>query len=775
MAVDDLLLQLRTNPFYRKRAVCIRVKEGKNPSYGSLKMPLCEPLSGYLSDNNIRLYEHQCDAINACSDGSNVIITTPTASGKTLAFNIPVLSCLNESSVARALYIYPMKALANDQLASLERMARYTGIEAKPAIYDGDTPQSRRAAIRDHARIIITNPYELHQVLPYHAKWQAFFRHLSFVVIDEAHRYRGVFGSHVALVIRRLLRLCRHYGSDPQVILSSATLANPDEFSRNLTGRSFVHVANDGSPQGKKYTVLYNPFCDGIAKRPLSHETKDLMVSCIRADLQTLCFTGSRKMTELVALWVREDARRISERMAETVAAYRAGYLPEERRALERELKEGRMKGLVSTNALELGIDVGSLDAVIIAGYPGTMMSTRQQAGRAGRNGKESLAILIAQANPLDQYFMNHPEQFFSRPSEHLITDTGNPYILSGQILCAAAELPLREERDSAFFGPAFSALTDELVTAGLLSRTNRGVVYAARGRVTEAVTLGGLSSESYRVVCDGRLLETMDRAQAYREAHDGAILLHQGQTYIVRNMDLATHTIRIAETDVDYYTQPLKDVDISIVEVMEKRSVNAIACFFGEVEVTERYTGYKIKRKDTILGVEPLDLPPLTFRTKAFWFMPQPETEEQIMASGRDFAGGLHGAEHAVIALMPLYVMCDRWDIGGMSTPAYGERSEPAIFVYDGYEGGIGLCEKAFTVLPELFEAAHTLVRDCGCEDGCPSCIHSPKCGNDNVPLDKEATVTILKVLTEAKKEGSAAGTPENGSDPVVPVIEPG
>ena len=758
MAIAEFLYALDANPVYRQRAVHVRTTEGEPPKYGTLDGPLPGPVTEYLSGHTIRLYTHQCDAINACNAGKNVIITTPTASGKTLAFTIPVLARLLADGDARALFIYPTKALANDQLASLDRFVRYTGIPAKPAIYDGDTPQSKRAAIREHARIVLTNPYELHQILPWHVKWREFFSGLSFVVVDEAHRYRGVFGSNVAFLIRRLMRLCRHYGSSPQVILSSATLANPGEFSKNMTGKEFVHIANDGSARGRKHAVLFNPFCDGIAERSVPHETKDLLLSCITADLQTLCFTGSRKMSELIALWTKEDARRRSERLAATIAAYRAGYLPEERRELERQLKEGAMKGLVSTNALELGIDVGSLDAVIIAGYPGTMMAARQQAGRAGRNGKESLSILVAQQNPLDQYFMHHPDEFFSRPSEHIIVDTANPYIVSGHILCAAAELPLRPDSDREYFGELFSEVTGDLTAAGLLRGTPRGIVYAGRGRATDAVRLDGMSAEGFRIVCNGKLLETMDQAQAYREAHKGAIMLHQGATYLVREMDLATHTIRVAETDVDYYTQPLKETEISVIATLSTKNVCGADCAFGDVEVTERYTGYKIKRKDTILGVEPLDLPPLVFRTKAFWFSPHAKTVERINISGRDLAGGLHGAEHAIIAMMPLFVLCDRWDIGGLSTPAYGDTGKPAIFVYDGYEGGIGLSEKAFALLPALFGASRALVEDCRCEDGCPSCIYSPKCGNDNVPLDKPAAAAILRDLSVWQQQDPVA-----------------
>ncbi|MGA2162085.1 MAG: DEAD/DEAH box helicase [Methanoregula sp.] len=745
MAVGDVVRFFGTNPVYRRRVTCHQVLDPELARYGRLDEPLPEVLGAYLTQNGIRLYSHQCEAINALRSGKNVIITTPTASGKTLAFNIPVFAGLVADPDARALYMYPTKALSNDQYATIRTMETFTGIPAKPAIYDGDTPQSKRAAIREHARIVISNPHEIHQVLSWHAKWSPFFSHLKYVVIDEAHRYRGVFGSQIALLIRRLLRVARSYGSDPQFVLSTATLANPEEFAGRLVGRPFMLVDTDGSPHGIRHFVLYNPFFDGIGERSPHQETKDLLLSCVKGDLQTLCFTSSRKMAELVTIWTREDARRTSARLAQGISAYRAGYLPEERRTIERQLKSGEIRGVVSTNALELGIDLGSLDAVIIDGYPGTMMSTRQQAGRAGRKGGESLAVLVAQANPLDQYFMHHPDAFFSRSHEHAIIDTENPYIVSGHLLCAAAELPLREEADAGFFGESFTPLLVELAASSLIKKTPRGWVYAGRGRAADAVRLDGMAAGSFRIMCHGRLLETMDRAQAYREAHEGAIMLHQGETYVVNEMDLETHTVRVSETDVDYYTQPLKEVDLRVIETLETRTINGKKCAFGDVEVTEQYTAYKIKRGDTILGVEPLSLPSLTFRTKAFWLVLPDSSATAVSTAGLDLAGGLHGAEHALIALMPLHVMCDRWDIGGLSIPSYGENGEPTIFVYDGYEGGIGLAEKAFTLLPALFSSTHELVRDCPCQKGCPSCIYSPKCGNDNVPLDKEATVKIL------------------------------
>jgi len=759
MAVADVIRLLNVNPVYHNRVVHMETTEPASPRYGTLFAPLGDTLESYLSQHRIRLYSHQCEAVNRIQTGKNVIITTPTASGKTLAFNIPVFEGLEADPKARALYIYPTKALSNDQFATLEQMAQFTGISARPAIYDGDTPQSKRAVIRQNARIIISNPHELHQILSFHTKWHPFFSNLKFIVIDEAHRYRGVFGSHIALLLRRLERLCNFYGSAPQFILSTATLANPLEFACKLTGLPFELVDDDGSPHGRKHFVLYNPFYDGIGERSTYQETKDLLVSCVKDSLQVLCFTGSRKMAELVTLWAREDIRRSSALLAESISAYRAGYLPEERRIIERQLKEGSIKGVVSTNALELGIDIGSLDAVVIAGYPGTMMSTRQQAGRAGRKGGDSIAILVAFANPLDQYFMHHPHHFFSRSHEHAIIDTGNPYIVSGHLLCAAAELPLRETPDREYFGDSIPELLSELASDDLIRKTSRGWVYSGRGRAADAVRLDGIPGSTFRILCHGRLLETMDRAQAYREAHKGAIMLHQGETYVVSEMELETHTVRATETDVDYYTQSLKQVDLSIIEVQESRVIHGARCAFGEVEVTEQYTSYKIKRKDTIIGVEPLDLPSITFRTKAFWVVPVTDTERRITGLNLDLAGGLHGAEHAIIAMMPLYVMCDRWDIGGLSSPAFGENGDPVVFVYDGYEGGIGLAEKAYEILPEIFSSAHELVRDCGCEEGCPSCIYSPKCGNDNQPLDKMAAIITLKDLCSPAEKSECSG----------------
>ncbi|NMB79863.1 MAG: DEAD/DEAH box helicase, partial [Methanomicrobiales archaeon] len=554
MAVPDLLRLLTSVPSYHNRVTHIETTEPDPARYAVPKRPLSPRIQGFLDQNQIHLYSHQCETIDTARNGKNVILTTPTASGKSLAFNIPVFDVLEADPDARALYLYPTKALANDQLHSLNNFSKYTGIATYPAIYDGDTPQSKRATIRENSRIVLSNPHEIHHVLCWHTKWRPLLSHIRFIVIDEAHRYRGVFGSHIAFVLRRLLRLCRHYGSDPRFILSTATLANPVEFAGSLTGRDFVSIDTDGSPHGRKHFVLFNPFFNGISEKSAHQETKDLLVSCVKENLQTLCFTGSRKMAELVTLWSREDARLTSHRLADSISVYRAGFLPEERRALEQQLRNGSLRGVVSTNALELGIDIGSLDAVIISGYPGTMMSTRQQAGRAGRKGADALAILVAQGNPLDQYFMHHPDRFFSRSHEHAIIDPKNPYVLSGHLLCAAAELPLNEVTDQQYFGPGLPDYLGDFEDNDLLRKTSRGWVYSGRGRAADAVRLDGMPGEIFRILCQGKLLETMDRGHAYREAHKGAIMLHQGETYVVNEMDLETHTIRVTATDVDYY-----------------------------------------------------------------------------------------------------------------------------------------------------------------------------------------------------------------------------
>ncbi|MGC9435117.1 MAG: DEAD/DEAH box helicase [Methanomicrobiales archaeon] len=741
MAVPEARAALAADSRYSGHIAHTARFAATSPSFGELKTPLPGDLAAYLERKKIRLYSHQCEAIDRIRRGEHVILTSSTASGKTLSFTLPVLEALGADSSATALFLYPTKALAHDQLTGLGELEGFLGLDTRAAIYDGDTPRDRRPGIRESSRIVLSNPYELHLTLPWHTRWRRFLSSLGFVVIDEAHRYRGVLGSHVACLVRRLRRICAWLGSSPVFILSTATIANPEEFASMLVGDRVAPVEDDGAPRGERHLVLYNPVVDG---RTAPGEAKDLLALCVRNGCQTICFSGSRRLAEEIA--ADTGARLGEDRHPGRVAAYRAGYLPEERREIERGLKTGAIWGVVSTSALELGIDVGGLDAAILAGFPGSMMAARQQAGRAGRAGQESLVVLVAQADPLDQYFMRHPEAFISRPTEHAFVDPGNPYILTGHLLCAAAELPLHSDRDRVLFGDGLDAAVDHLVDDHLLARTRKGAVYAGRGRPAGMVTLGGISGDQYRVMCAGRLLETLDRSQAYREAHPGAVLLHGGETYLVRDFDEATGTIRVDRADVDYRTRPLRQSHIDVDRVESIDGHGRVSVGFGDITVRQEYVGYTIRHFGATVGTEPLDLPPITFSTRAVW-VSLPDLDE-VLDGECDAAGGLHAAEHALIAAMPLLILCDRRDIGGVSTLHHPATGAATIFIHDGHEGGIGLAEKACGLLSDIARDALEMVSSCPCEEGCPSCIQSPQCGNDNRPLDKEAARAILDLV---------------------------
>ena len=750
---ERFIQSLKKQESYKKQIEHVEVIPPHEAHYGKLEKPLPEAIQKYLDRRSIRLYSHQASAINKARRGNNVVIVTPTASGKTLAFNIPVFEALIKDDKATALYLYPTKALTNDQLQVLKEMENEIGITAVPNVYDGDTPAHSRSSIRTGSRIILSNPYGIHQYLPWHHKWKSFFQNLKFLVIDETHVYRGVFGSNVAMLIRRLLRICERYGSDPQIILSSATIANPKEHSKKLTGKEFEVVSNNGAARGKKFFVFWNPpFIDRAktTRRSTHQETKDLFVLSVLSKFQTLCFTISRQMAELITRWSRETLREKSPRLAEAITAYRAGYLPEERRDIERGLRTSKLLGVASTNALELGIDIGSLDSVIISGYPGTVISTWQQAGRAGRTTADSLVTLVAFHNPLDQYFMKHPKDFFGRPHEHAIIDLENPYIAMGHIMCASAELPLNR-KDQKYFSALFEESLTALEKQMLVRKTPNGWVYSGIARPVDTVNLNNISEKIVTVTCNGEILETMDLTKAYDEAHEGAVLLHQGETYVVEDLDLKNLTARVRQKDVNYYTEPRKTVDIAIKKTYEEKQ-KRINIGVGEVEVTEYYHHYVLKTYDEVIGRKPLDLPPLNFSTVGMWFTIPEEIRKEIEDRSLDFEGGLHAIEHAMIAMSPIYAMCDRWDVGGISTPMHLDTGKPTIFIYDSYEGGIGISEKLYELVQKMFATTLQLIKDCECEEGCPSCIYSPKCGNENEPLDKEAAIIILDRILEMK-----------------------
>ncbi|NPV51665.1 MAG: DEAD/DEAH box helicase [Candidatus Methanofastidiosum sp.] len=770
--IENILLKLRKDPSFDRNIAHVESLPERGPVYGELKEELPISISDYLERKNIRLYKHQRDSLEEIRKGNNIIITTPTASGKTLAFNIPIFEALSKDRHATALYLYPAKALSNDQLKVLRALELETEIRVNPNVYDGDTPSAIRPKIRNESRIIVSNPYEIHHILSWHYKWQHFFSNLKFIVLDEAHIYRGVFGSNVSLLIRRIERICEYYGSKPQVIISTATLANPIEFAEKLTGLKYQLISEDGSPKGKKYFIFYNPYKDGDYLS-IHQESKRLFLFFIREGLQTLCFTVSRKMSELIARWSKESLDPSEESLKDKIMAYRAGYLPEERRRIENGLKNGVIKGVTSTNALELGIDIGGLDSVIISGYPGTVISTWQQAGRAGRGTKDSVATLVAFQNQLDQYFMRHPQVFFGKSHEHAIVDLSNPYILFGHTMCASSELPIVLDRDRKYLGEFLADILGELKTESLVKETPNGWIYSGTKSAPMVVSLDSISSDIFKVMYQNKTLETMDRGQAYREAHEGAVLLHQGETYIVDTMDLKNGIIRANKTDVDFYTQVLKESFVSIIDIIDKKSIGDLELFLGHLKVTENYNAYKIMRGDSAIGYKNIYLPPLEFNTVGFFFTFPSSIEDELWdkrAIDKDilellnkrknvdirrevFGGSLHGIEHAMIGIMPFHVMCDRWDIGGLSTNFHPSTGKPTVFIYDGFEGGIGLSEKAYELFDEIVKTSLELVEECTCEEGCPACIYSPKCGNDNKPMDKNGSIFLLDKIVGFNK----------------------
>ncbi len=717
--------------------------------YGELEKPLPENISAYLQKKKIRFYSHQAEAINKARQCKNVIINTHTASGKTLAFNIPVFDALANDKKATSLYIYPSKALTNDQLKVLREIEQGTGIKADSNVYDGDTPKEQRAFIRENSRIILTNPYGLHLYLPWHKLWRSFFGNLRYIILDEAHVYRGVFGSNVAMLLRRLLRICKYYHSEPQIILSTATIANPQEHAKKLTGKDFELVSNDGSPRGKKSFVFWNPpFINPqkTIRRSTHQETKDLLTVSVLNNLQTLCFTTSRQMAELVTRWTKEDLKRRNPKLYSSVTAYRAGYLPQERREIENRLKNKDLIGLVSTNALELGIDIGSLDAVIISGYPGTVISTWQQAGRAGRSKNESTVTLVAFQNPLDQYFMKHPQDFFERPHEQAIIDLHNHQITSGHIMCAADELPIAES-DQKYFPELFKESIQTLAEKNLLKKTPQGWIYTGQERATMVVNLESISGKTVKVLCNGQILETLPLNKAYEETHEGAILLHQGESYRSLELDINNCTATVRQESTNYYTETQKTVEVAIKKTFEEKKKD-LKTALGELTITENYPSYVVKSNDVVIKKHTLDLPSSSFQTVGFWFTVPEQIREEIEEKGLNFDGGLHALEHAIIAMAPMFAMCDRWDIGGMSTAIHADTGKATVFIYDGFEGGIGISENLYSNIKPLLEKTLDLIETCECKEGCPSCIYSPKCGNGNEPLDKKAAHIILQRL---------------------------
>ncbi len=753
MDVRAFLEELKHKPGYDGQLVHERFLPPRQARYAGLNPPLPLPLIQALAAQNItRLYRHQTEAIGAVRRGRHVVVVTATASGKTLCYNLPVLETLLAEPKARALYIFPTKALAQDQADALTEFG-LPGLTV--GTYDGDTPQEHRPRLRERAEIILTNPDMLHiGILPQHYKWATLFRNLRYVVIDDVHVYRGVFGSNVANIIRRLRRICQVHGASPTFICTSATIANPKEFAAALLGLPVIVVDADGSPSGPKWFALWNPPIIDEARahrRSAYSEATGLFNDLMRRGVRTIAFTQARKITELVYRYARLDLESDRPDLASRISPYRAGYLPEERRAIERRLFSGDLLGVVSTSALELGIDVGGLDAAILVGFPGTIASTWQRAGRAGRGTDEALVVLISLQDALDQYLMCNPDYLFERPVEHAVIDPENPYILAGHLKCAAAEVPLVEQ-DAEVFGESVPEVAKILEEHGdLVTRLGRWY-WAKRSYPANEVEVRSVSGNAFRIVdgVRGRLVGTVDGARAFEQVHPGAIYLHQGEPYLVERLDLDQRTATVMPSDADYYTQPRSTTDLEILEALKQRPWGPTTAYFGEVEVTTQVIAFARKRlfSEEVLSEEPLDLPEERLQTTGLWFPIPGSLDDGVRRRGLDLAGGIHAVEHAAIGILPLFAMCDRWDLGGVSYPMYPELGSAAIFIYEGYPGGVGITEKGYGLLDDLMAATLAAIEACPCEAGCPSCIQSPKCGNMNEPLDKAAAILLLRGL---------------------------
>src|ERR687891_1888276 len=694
------------------------------------------------------LYPHQARALELLEHGRNVIVASGTASGKTLVYDLAFARAALEDPKSTALFLFPTKALARDQVRQI-RSLRLPQIRA--AVYDGDTPGPERPLIRRTANLILTNPDMLHAgILPGHARWADFFLRLSLIVVDEAHVCRGVFGSHVALVLRRLRRLVAHYGGTPRFVMTSATVGNPAELAERLVGQPFEAVDEDRSPRGEKLFCLWNPPLpddESGTRGSAITEASFLLSRLVDDDVRAIAFARSRRAAEILADATR---RSLNPALAGRVKAYRAGYLPEERRALERALADGDLLAVASTTALELGIDIGSLDAAILGGYPGTRASMWQQAGRAGRRSAGSLAVLVAQDDPLDQYLVTHPADLFAKPAEAAVVDPTNPYILGPHLSCAAREQPLAPDELS-FFGDTAPETIEKLTEEGKLVE-RRGLVHHRGQDPHRLVDIRSASGHLVLIVDadTGAVLGTVDESRAFHQVHPGALYLHQGEQYEVAELDLDRWVALVRPSDADWWTQARDVTDIEVLDVLAESKVGATPMFFGDVRVTTQVVGFQRKMHLTgeVLDERPLDLPPQTLETRSVWWA----VPDQVIARARvtppALPGAAHAAEHAAIGLLPLVATCDRWDVGGVSTAYHPDTGSCAIFIYDGYPGGAGICERGFAAGGRLLHATLEAIRACPCQSGCPSCVQSPKCGNGNEPLDKNRAADLLEAM---------------------------
>lgn len=706
-----------------------------------------------------KLYSHQTQSIRLALGGKNVVLSTSTASGKTLSYQIPILDKLIKDPKAHALFLFPLKALERDQSEAFSSLAGKSGIDV--AVYDGDTPETERRKIQSNPpRVIVTNPDMLHLgFLAFHNSWKKFFSSLAYVALDEAHTYKGIFGSHINQLILRLKRVCSRYGSTPRFIACSATIANPGEFVRTLIDEEVSVVDRSGAPASMRHFIFLNPHLSPytIAAR--------LFVRSINAGLKTIVFTRARKITELITLWVMSDAPGLRKR----VSSYRAGFLPEERREIEKKLFSGVLDGVISTSALELGIDVGGLDVCILVGYPGTIVNTWQRGGRVGRSGRPSAVILIAGADALDQYFLKNPGDFFRRGFEEAILDPFNAEVLKRHLPCAAAEHPL-SPKETWLENKVVKEALESLIEDGVLYRGPSGTITCMNSRPHRNVDLRSVGHSFAIFSREGRkLIGVSGGNRGYHETHLGAIYLHRSTQYVVTAFDQEKRNVFVEPVNYNYYTKTLSEKTTSILGApIRSRDFDGFSVREARLKVTELIHGYEKRRTSgqELIATEPLDLKPDPFETVGIWIEIPDNVKQKVEKSSLHFMGGIHALEHAAISMFPLFALCDRNDIGGISTPYHDQVCKSAVFIYDGHPGGVGLAHKAFDVITDLLEKTRSLVKNCECEIGCPSCIHSPKCGSGNKPLDKLACLMILNELLDPETDPTK---PSNENDPSV------
>ena len=769
--IHEYLNALARAPELVRQVVFRTIREGSPTDFGLIERAWPPEIENILKEQNIQnLYRHQTDALNLIRSGRHVVVATPTASGKTLIYNLAVLEQCLDMIGARALYIFPLKALAQDQLSTLnDLLASFGRHRPTAAIYDGDTSPWQRKKIREAPpNILMTNPEMIHlSLLAHHPKWASFWRGLKFIVVDEVHTYRGILGCHFAQVLRRLHRICRLYGSKPVFIFSSATIGNPAELVQQLSGLKVTVIAESGAPTGRRHVVFINP-----ANSP-AQTAIELLKAALPRGLRTIVYTQSRKITELIAMWATEKAGKFRSR----ISAYRAGYLPAERRRIESRLASGDLLAVVSTSALELGIDIGHLDLCILAGYPGSVVATMQRGGRVGRSGQDSALVLIAGDNALDQYVIQHPDEVISRKPERAIVHADNPIISALHMECAAAEFPLNDAEDYLKTESLRSVLKLLEEKGQLLRAADGKTVIAGRRSPHRRINLRG-GGDRFQIVdaSNNHRIGEIDTFRVYRETHPGAVYLHRGDSYLVEAQDAKERRVFVNRAKVNYFTRVKSEKTTEIIETDEVTTYESALFCFGRIKVTDLIYGYETVRvRDRMLLAQaPLKTPPQIFETQALWFTLPKKTTQWLGQMTMNFLGGIHAVEHAAISMFPLLVMADRNDIGGLATEYHDQTGAATIFIYDGFPGGVGLSRQAFQMHRELIDLTLESLHRCPCEEGCPSCIQSPKCGNGNRPLDKPLAIQILELLKETVVHEQTMNSEPPAGAPARDVEEP-